>query len=480
VSGAQLDWKVREGALSTHRSSMLVSTPSLEKELYPPRAYAWYVVAVLTIAYMFAFIDRQILNLLVGPIRRDLGISDTKMSLLMGFSFALFYSVFGIPLGRLADSRSRRAIIAAGMVLWSLLTAGCGLARNFWQFLLLRMGVGVGEAALSPSAYSLISDYFPKEKRATAISVYSMAFYTGSGIAFLLGGLVVGFASAKAGWNLPLVGVVRPWQLIFFVVGLPGAVLALLLYTVREPTRKGARMTKAADGRVRVAQVPLRDVMAYMRQNWVTFLCHNVGFALLAFSSFGSSAWIPTFFIRKYGWTGPQAGVVYGTIVCFFGTLGIVTGGRMADWLAQRGFQDSNMRVGLIAALGWGPTGILFPLMPNGYLAAALLVPTVFLMSQPVGVAAAAIQEMVPNVMRGQASALYLFVINLIGLGLGPTAVAMVTDFVFHNDNAINHSLVAVGILAHLGAAALLWIGLKPFRHSLDRLKDWTLGAKCS
>ena len=460
--------------MSTHQTSVLASAAPIKKESYPPRAYAWYAVGVLTIAYMFSFIDRQILNLLVGPIRRDLGISDTKMSLLMGFSFAIFYSFFGIPLGRLADSKSRRTIIAAGMLLWSLLTAGCGLAKNFGHFLLLRMGVGIGEAALSPSAYSLISDYFPKEKRSTAISVYSMAFYIGSGIAFLLGGLVVGFASSKSGWSLPVVGAVRPWQLIFFIVGLPGAVLALLLYTVREPTRKGARFTKTADGKAKVAQVPLRDVIAYMRKNRATFLCHNVGFALLAFSSFGSSAWIPTFFIRKYGWTSSQAGVAFGTILCIFGTLGIITGGRVADWLAQRGFQDANMRVGLIVALAWLPSGMLFPLMPNGSFAAALLIPTVFLMGQPVGVAAAAIQEMMPNAMRAQASALYLFVINLIGLGAGPTAVAMMTDFVFHNDKAIHYSLVVVGTLAHLGAATLLWIGLRPFLRSLDRSKDWT------
>ncbi len=453
---------------------MSAGAASTEKELYPPRAYAWYAVGVLTVAYVFSFIDRQILNLLVGPIRRDLGISDTKMSLLMGFSFAVFYSFFGIPLGRLADSKSRRTIISAGMVLWSMLTAACGLVKFFWHFLLLRMGVGVGEATLSPSAYSLISDYFPKETRATAISVYSMAFYIGSGIAFLLGGLVVGFASTKSGWSVPVVGTLRPWQLVFFVVGLPGALLSLLLYTIREPTRKGARVTIAADGRAVVAQVPLRDVIAYMRGNWETFLCHHVGFALLAFSSFGSSAWIPTFFIRRYGWTGAQTGVRYGTILCIFGTLGIVAGGRVADWLAQRGFRDANMRVGLIAALAWIPTGILFPLMPNGSLAAALLIPTVFLMGQPVGIAAAAILEIMPNVMRGQASALYLFVINLIGLGLGPTAVAMFTDYVFHNDKAIHYSLVAVGTLAHLGAATLLWTGLRHFRDSLDRLNNWT------
>jgi MFS family permease len=436
--------------------------------------YAWYVVGVLTIAYIFAFIDRQILNLLVGPIRRDLGISDTQMSLLMGFSFALFYSVFGIPLGRLADSRSRRAIIAAGMVLWSLLTAACGLARYFWQFLLLRMGVGVGEAALSPSAYSLISDYFPKENRATAISVYSMAYYIGSGLAFLVGGFIVGFASHRASWSLPIVGAVRPWQLIFFIVGLPGVLFALLMFTVREPARKGARMRRAADGTAKVVQVPLRDVMAYIGENRATFFCHNVGFALLAFSGYGTSAWIPTFLIRKYAWTGYQAGVVYGSIVCLFGTLGIVTGGRLADWLARRGVQDANMRVGLIGALAWLPAGALYPLMPTGNLAAAVLIPTVFLTSLPVGLAAAAIQEMMPNVMRGQASALYLFVINLIGLGLGPTAVAVMTDYVFHNDNAVHYSLLVVGTLAHLGSAALLWMGLKPFLRSLDRLRDWT------
>ncbi len=449
-------------------------SPVLVKESYPRAGYAWYVVGVLTLAYVFAFVDRQILNLLVRPIRRDLGISDTQMSLLMGFSFAIFYAFFGFPLGRLADSKSRRTIIAVGMVLWSLLTAGCGVARQFWHFLLLRMGVGVGEAALSPSAYSLISDYFPKEQRATAISIYSMAYYIGSGLAFVLGGLVVGFASAKGNWVLPLVGAVRPWQLIFFVVGLPGALLALLMYTVKEPTRKGARMMKAADGTATLARASMGEVLTYIGQNRATLLCHNLGFALLALSGYGTSAWIPTFLIRKYGWTGSRAGVVYGTIVCVFGTIGIIIGGRLADWLARRGFHDSNMRVGLIGALAWLPAGILYPLMPTGNSAAAMLILTIFLTSLPVGVAAAAIQEMMPNVMRGQASALYLFVINLIGLGLGPTAVAVLTDYVFRDDNAVNYSLLVVGTLAHLGAALLLWIGLKPFLRSLDRVKDWT------
>ncbi|HEX2714021.1 MAG TPA: MFS transporter, partial [Candidatus Acidoferrales bacterium] len=257
-------------------------------------------------------------------------------------------------------------------------------------------------------------------------------------------------------------------------VGIPGVLFALLMYTVKEPARKGARMTRAADGSATVARVPMRDVIAYLSQNRATFFCHNFGFALLAFSSYGASAWIPTFLIRKYGWTASQAGIRYGAIICISGTIGIVVGGHLADWLARRGHLDANMRVGLLGAFLWLPAGVLYPLMPSGNLAAALLVPAIFLTSLPVGVAAAAIQEMMPNVMRGQASALYLFVINLIGLGLGPTAVAALTDYVFRNDNAVNYSLLVVGTLAHVGAAVLLWAGLKPYRRSLEHLNAWT------
>src|SRR5579863_6712 len=182
------------------------SAAPINEAPYPSPRYAWYVVGVLTLMYVFSFIDRQIFSLIVGPLRRDLHITDTQVSLLQGFSFALFYTFCGIPLGRLADKRSRRGIIAAGLVAWSAFTSMCGLAKSFGQMLFWRMGVGVGEAALSPAAYSIITDDFPKEKLATAISVYSMGIYIGSGLSFLLGGIVVRFASAKDLWMLPLVG----------------------------------------------------------------------------------------------------------------------------------------------------------------------------------------------------------------------------------------------------------------------------------
>lgn len=438
---------------------------------YPSNGYAWYVVGVLTFVYIFSFIDRQILNLLVRPIRRDLGINDTQMSLLMGLSFAVFYTFFGIPLGRLADSKSRRTIIAAGFALWSLFTAGCGLTRNFAQMLLMRMGVGVGEAALSPAAYSLITDYFPPKRRATAISVYSMGIYLGSGFALIIGGAVAGLAAKQELWHLPLVGATRPWQAVFFLVGLPGVLLSLLMYTVREPKRRGLK--KTATGQPASQQVPLSEVISYLKDNWRTFLCHNVGFALLSFSSYGTTAWIPSFFVRKYGWTEAHAGQIYGWIVAIFGTLGVALGGRFADWLAERGYRDATMRTGLIVSLAWFPFGLFYPLVSSSWVAAALLAPTVFFASAPFGVAPAAVQQMMPNPMRGQAGAIYLFVVNLIGLGIGPTAVAMTTDYVFRNDHALHYSLLIVTTTAHILASLLLWLSLKPFVASLERLKAW-------
>jgi MFS family permease len=423
---------------------------------------------------MFSFIDRQILNLLVAPIRRDLGISDWYMSLLMGPAFVVSYIFFGIIFGRLTDSRSRRTIIALGFVAWSLFTAGCGLARGYWQMLLMRVGVGTGEASLSPAAFSLITDYFPPKRRATAISVYGMGIYLGSGLAFLVGGMVAKLAAAQDMWQLPLVGATRPWQVVFFIVGLPGVALALLMYTVREPLRRGAKFVIAADGTTRVAQVPLREVLAYLKENRQTFLCHNIGFALLSFSSYGSSAWIPTFLQRNHGWSIPKSGLVYGVIVATCGTLGIALGGRLADWMSERGRRDAAMLVGLIVSLVWIPTGVLYPIVADANLAAVLIAPTVFLASAPFGVSAAAIQQMMPQTMRGQASSIYLFSVNLLGLGIGPSAVAFFTDYVFRNDMSVRYSLLIVATAAHLIAAALLWIGLKPFRRSLDYLKKWT------
>ena len=434
-----------------------------ESAPYPRPVYAWYMVGVLTVIYVFSFIDRQILALIVEPIKRDLQISDFQISLLMGFSFVFFYTLFGIPLGRLADVKSRRTIIAVGCALWSLMTALCGVAQNYLQIFLCRLGVGVGEAALSPSAFSMISDSFRKERLATAISVYSMGIYLGAGLAYLLGGIIVGLASSQEMYHLPIVGATRPWQVIFFMVGLPGLLLGGLMYTIKEPVRRGITSARAKG-------VPARQVIAYIKENRATFLCHNLGFGFIALSTNAGGSWNPAYMVRTHGWTTAKFGIVFGSILAIAGTAGIVAAGRYSDYLTERGYKDAPLRVGLYATFGLIIFGAAFVLMPNGNVAAAIYVPLAFVAAAPFGVAPAAMQQMMPNEMRGQASAIYLFTVNVVGLGLGPSAVAAFNDYIFANPNAIRYSLLIVGAIAHGIAALFLWRGLKPFRESIERL----------
>tara|TARA_R110000868_G_scaffold511_7_gene3786 strand:- start:1251 stop:2585 length:1335 start_codon:yes stop_codon:yes gene_type:complete len=431
---------------------------------YPTTVRAWCTVGILLVAYVLSFVDRQILNLLVGPIRADLGINDTQMSLLMGLSFAIFYTIAGIPLGRIADSKSRRGLIAWGVAFWSLMTAACGLAQQYWHFILCRIGVGAGEAALSPAAYSLIADSFPADRRATAISVYAMGIYLGAGMAFLLGGIVVTWANAQGPMTLPVLGIVRPWQLIFLVLGAAGLMFCLVLLAIKEPTRKGVGAGVA---------VPLKEVGAYLLTIRKAVLCHNFGFACLSFASYGASAWIPTFFIRTHGLTPGEVGIYYGSLVMVAGSTGIVFGGRLADYLARRGYRDANMRVGLLAAALTLLCNVVF-LVDNMPLLWAIMFFNVFTVAMPFGVAPAAIQEIMPNAMRGQASAIYLFTITLIGLGIGPTAVAMFTDYVFADDMAIRYSIFIVASVITVGSIILLWTGLKPYREARDTLESWS------
>jgi MFS family permease len=300
--------------------------------------YAWYVVAILTLAYVFSFIDRQIIGLLVGPIKKDLSISDVQISYLMGVSFALFYTFFGIPLGWLADRFSRRLLIAIGVTIWSLMTAGCGLCNQFWQLALMRMGVGVGEAALSPAAYSLIADYFPPHRRATAMSVYTMGIYVGSGLALVLGGQIIRLASGQDQYQLAVLGSVTPWQLVFICVGLPGILVALLFLTIREPERSKSRLGASASS-------TWKETLGYLWSNRATLIFLNVGVALVAMSSYANMSWIPEMFSRRYGWATAYTGLIFGAIMSICGVIGVVGGGWLSDRWLQQGYQDAPLRV---------------------------------------------------------------------------------------------------------------------------------------
>jgi MFS family permease len=421
----------------------------------PSRATGWYVVSILVLAYICSYIDRTILTLLVKPIRASLQITDVQFSFLHGLAFVIFYVALGVPISRLADSGNRKRLITVGVVIWSAMTALCGTARSFLQLFLWRVGVGVGESTLGPSAYSIISDYFKGSALARALSVYTASIYVGAGLAMILGGAVIASVSAM---ELPLLGHVEPWQAVFLMVGMLGLPVALLMLTVREPTRTGlAKVSGRAD-------LSFAATLGFIKDRRGAFYALFVGYALFSLVWNGSTAWIPSFFIRSFGWTAADVGYRFGLIMLIFGTLGVITGGLISSWLQARGHRDANVIVGLLAAVLLAPAGLAAPLLATSTQCLAAYALFVFAGSLPFGCAAAAFQELTPNQMRAQVTAIYFLLLNLAGIGLGPTVVALISERVFGSDLAIGKGLAIVAALFAPLAAICLALARAPYR----------------
>jgi MFS family permease len=433
---------------------------------WPDPAYAWYVVGVLMLAYTNSFIDRQILALLVEPIRADLAISDTQVSLLAGLAFSIFYTLMGVPIARLADQKNRKAIIAFGVAFWSAMTALCGAARNFWQLFAARVGVGVGEATLSPAAFSIMADYFPKHKLARAFSVYSMGVYFGAGLAMIIGGIVVRMVMNAGAVTLPLLGEVRPWQMTFFFVGMLGLPIFLLVLTIREPVRRGLKAA-GVPADERASSLPV--LLAFLRLNARTVFFHFLAFSMIGIAIAGYMVWTPTLFIRTWGWDASTIGLAYGGIMFVLGTAGVYAGGFVADWLESKGRRDAILRAAFYGGLVTVPFAVATPLMPNAWLALAALGLTSFLLAFPQGLPAAALQVITPNPLRAQMTALYFLVGNLIALGFGPTLVALVTDFGFADPMKLRYSMALVSATVIPLGVLLSFLALRPYRESRDR-----------
>jgi MFS family permease len=428
--------------------------------------YSWYVVAVLTLANVSGFVDRQILSLLVRPIKRDLGISDTQMSYLIGLAFSLLFAVLGLPIARLADRWNRRTIMAAGVGLWSVFTSACAIAKTYAQLLVLRVGVGVGEASLNAPGISLIADYFPRARRARAMSVYSLGIFLGSGLAYIIGGAIVGLAAERGSWTWPLVGAIRPWQAVFLAVGLPGFVVAGLLFTIREPARSGI-------GGPPATPVPLRALYDHVVDNLRTYVAQCLGFACSAAVNFGIAAWLATFFVRTYGWGESRAGRVQGLLTTTIGVLGVLAGGWVADWFVKRGRLNAPLRVGIIGAAGMLVSATAYPLMPTAGLAVAWLAAVNFFAAFPWGAASAGAAEIVPAPMRTQGIAIYFFVLNLVSATLGPTSVAWFTDYVFRDEGSVRYSLVAVNVIGMTFALTFFSLGLVSYSGTVAKRERW-------
>ncbi|MFK7828590.1 MAG: spinster family MFS transporter [Congregibacter sp.] len=436
---------------------------------YPSASTAWYSISILLVAYTVAFVDRTILALLVGPIQRDLGISDTQMGLLHGIAFALFYCALGIPIARLSDQYSRRWIILVGMFFWSGMTALCGVAKGFWALFAARVGVGVGEAALSPAAYSMIADMFPPHRLGRALGVYSSGVFFGAGIAFMIGGSIIGALEQTRVMSLPIVGEVRSWQAVFFMVGIPGALFALLMLSVPEPSRK---LAASAGNSSSTEKLVLPGLWAYLQENRRVVFGHFMGFSLLAIVFNGYVAWAPTQLIRDFSVTAGQAGQALGLVIFLFGGSGIIIGGVVADRLARRGYADANMRAGVFGALGLLPACLLAPQMSSFNASIMVYAAFFFFASFPYGAAAAALQLMAPHDLRARISAIYLLILNLIGIGLGPLCIAAISDSLLGGKAHLGTAMTIVSaVVVPLGGLILLFT-LPAFRRLVSQSPD--------
>ncbi|ASG22281.1 spinster family MFS transporter [Nitrospirillum viridazoti] len=402
---------------------------------YPVPAYAWYVVLVLLIVGITSYLDRYLIALLVEPIKADLAITDTQISFLQGSAFALFYVAFGLPFGAIVDRASRRTILVVGIALWSIMTFACGLATSYWQLFIARAGVGIGEACLAPAAYSLIADYFPPRQRGRAMSTYNMSNYLGVGASLLLGGIVLRLLGDAPQVSLPGLGPTTTWKAVFFVVGLPGLVLAGLMATVREETRKDAQVT---------TKPTFGQFFAHLGAARGAYTAVYVVSALTAFVGLTFATWGASFFIRTYGMKPAQVGLMLGPVNALAGVLGCLASGAISDRLVASNRAGGRFLVPLI----WWPIALvgLLALAVAPTKETALMAMAFLTFGSGLGLASVppTIQDITPNRLRGRAISLHFIFSGLLGMGLAPTLIALVTDHVLHDPRALRASLMIV------------------------------------
>jgi MFS family permease len=435
-----------------------------QRPSFPAPWYAWLTVAVLFVAYIFSFIDRMILSLLVEPMKRDLLLTDTQFSLLQGFAFAILYTFAGLPLGRLIDRTNRVRIVSLGVAFWSIMTSVCGMVGNYWQLFLARIGVGVGEATLSPAAYSIFSDSFEPRQLGLALGVYNVGAAVGGGLAMIIGGYVVEAVSAMDDVVLPVIGQIHAWQLTFLVIGPPGIVVAILVAFLREPKRQGRLGVTATDNLV---SIPLRDVIQFVKRHRLSLGLHHIGVAVSHMAAFGAISWTPVLLVRVHHWPADRIGLAMGIALIVGGVVGFIGGGWLGDVLSRRHPTVGRLRVGLIVALIGLPAALVFSIQPNAYVTVILLGVIYMCAAGNLPSAIAVLNELAPNQMRAQLSALFLFVINLIGLGLGATLVALGSDYIFTGETGLRYSLAVMTPIGYLLSAICFRLSFRPFERSM-------------
>ena len=418
------------------------------------RIYPWSALAILTALYTASFIDRQVLNLLVDPIKLSLGISDTQFSLLQGLGFMLAFVLFNPLAGWLVDRGNRPLLLLAAGSVWSLCTIFCGLATSFTLMFAARFGVGAAEAFIGPAGWSLLADTFDERRLPRALSIFLIGPYIGGGLALIFGGLLIRGAPELA-LALPFLAALEPWQVVFIAVGAPGLLLAFLALFIREP-RRGAR-----DARRASTAVPTRQALTFLWAERAFFLRFSLGMSALIISLYSLPAWMPAVLIRSFGGDPARVGLEFGAVTLIAGTAGVLSG----PWVAR--LLDGGRFAGVVLVPVVAGAGLILGagalILATGYgsaLAAATLIS--FCYAMPQAPASAALQLASPAGMRGLIAALYTFIVATIGLVIAPTLVAFITEHVFRDSAAVHQSL---SLVVAISAAAGLLLTLAARQH---------------
>jgi MFS family permease len=414
-------------------------------------------LALLTLLVTVSILDRQIISLMIEPMKRDLGVSDFEISLLQGMAFGLLFAFLAMPMGFLVDRFSRRKIIFFGVTCWSIFAISCGLARNYGQLLLCRMGLGIGEATLSPASFSLLASLFQRQHLGLALSIFSTGSAIGAALSFSVGGILVEMLEKTDGLVLPIFGALKSWQAAFVLTGLPGLILAGFVFLVKEPARP--RTPASAEAAASKASGFAR----LMRRHWRYYVCHFLGFGLIFMLAYGLVAWFPVYLIRVHQAPVSLVGLIMAssTIVT---TAGFVFSGWLSDRLYRGGMADAHLRYFAVTSLLCAVVGGLFFGAKGTMVFAVCVYLVITFMQALAGVAAGHLQIATPAKFRGRISGIYLLVTNLMGITMGPSLVAFCTDYIFGDPLLVGRSLaLTFGVIAPL-ASVLLWLGFRPAR----------------
>ncbi len=422
-----------------------------------PGAWRWLSLFVLLSA--LSVLDRHVLTLMVDPIKQDLGLSDFQIGVLQGLAFAIFFSAASLPLGWLVDRYPRRPIIWLGVTVWSLFTAACGLAVNFISLMAARMGSAAGEAALSPAANSMFPDLFKPSRLALAMAFMLIGTNLGSGLSLAVGGKVITFAENLGTVALPVVGELRPWQLVFIITGLPGLFFGALVFALREPARRG---------RLHESKGPVfSETLQFIAANRAFFTAHFLGFGLLSVTGWAFMSWMPVYMMRAFGWSIAQVTEPLALITGVGATVGTLACGWLVDRMFARGLTDAHLRVCVAITFAIAVLGVAAFRVDDPHMFLLLITPIVSFLGTG-AVAMAALQIVAPNEMRGQISAMFLLVISGLGVGMGPMIVGALTDFVFGDEARLGESLSLIFAIVAPASGVVMWLGLRPMRKAVD------------